>query len=415
MTGESGRILIVVLGTILMATMAVIMTMDPSIRAYFGEPPAGIDLTESRVGVNNGAVIAMLSLAVVAVLLRFMARSALRNGFKADDWLAIGSLLFLGCSASLSIAGGEVDAGKHVWIVTKEKLELIYKYLFAYTFTYAACCTCTRLSILFFYHRVFSPMEPWLKWITLFGWFLTITYPISMWVTMATSCQPVPYFWTQYTGGKGTCINETKFFLATAVINMLSDFIICLIPIPRIAQLQMKPKKKFAICAILAVGLFACFASVVRIYYISIFMRGPDATWDMGPVFIWSTIEPAIALACACMPHLTPLAKAAHQSVVSSFSTQKSKFSSSSSSSSKPHVYHRSGSSRSGPGARRSIVFGSRGPTFESRTEAEDEIGLTNCVEVGTKDKAQFYGSDDQLPQMGVHVHSSIEQTTSKY
>lgn len=163
----------------------------------------------------------------------------------------------------------------------------------------------------------------------------------------------------------------------------------------------------------------ACIASAVRIYYISIFMRGPDATWDMGPVFIWSTIEPALALACACMPHLTPLAKVAHQTVVSSFSTQKSK-SSSSSSSSKPRAYHHSGGGNSAPGARRSIIFGSRGPTFDygvERSKAEDEIGLTNCVEVGVKDKSQFLGSDDHLPDhlTGVHVHSSFEQTTTKY
>lgn len=71
------------------------MPVDPSIRALFGEPPAGINLYESRVKVNNGAVIAMLSLAAIAVIMRFVARTALRNPFKADDWLVIGSLVCL--------------------------------------------------------------------------------------------------------------------------------------------------------------------------------------------------------------------------------------------------------------------------------------------------------------------------------
>lgn len=74
------------------------MPVDPSIRALFGEPPAGIDLNESRVKVNNGAVIAMLSVAAVAVVMRFVARIALRNPFKADDWLVIGSLVSLSVS-----------------------------------------------------------------------------------------------------------------------------------------------------------------------------------------------------------------------------------------------------------------------------------------------------------------------------
>lgn len=83
------------------------MPVDPSIRALFGEPPAGINLEESRVDVNNGAVIAMLCLAAVAAIMRFVARAALRNPFKADDWLVIGSLVcvsisILAVSANLS-------------------------------------------------------------------------------------------------------------------------------------------------------------------------------------------------------------------------------------------------------------------------------------------------------------------------
>ena len=120
---------------------------------------------------------------------------------------------------------------------------------------YAGGCTCTRLSILCFYKRIFSPMEPHLKWATVFGWFLTLTYPIYMWVATVTSCQPTSYFWSKYVGAEGKCVDLTKFFLATAVLNMLCDFIILLIPFPRIAQLQMNIRKKLAVCGVLAVGM----------------------------------------------------------------------------------------------------------------------------------------------------------------
>ncbi|KAJ5171648.1 hypothetical protein N7492_004241 [Penicillium capsulatum] len=79
--------------------------MDPLIRAIFGEPPVGINLTESRVNDNNRVVITMVCLVAVAVLLRFIARLfLLRNPLKADDWLVIGSL-----------------------VATAENVELIYK------------------------------------------------------------------------------------------------------------------------------------------------------------------------------------------------------------------------------------------------------------------------------------------------
>ncbi|KAJ5178690.1 hypothetical protein N7492_001900 [Penicillium capsulatum] len=390
--------------------------MDPLIRAIFGEPPAGINLTESRVNDNNRVVITMLCLAAVAVLLRFMSRLFLRNPFKADDWLVVGSLIALSATAALSIAGGKVGNGKHIWVATAENVELIYKYLFAYILIYAGGVTCTRISILCFYHRVFSPMEPWFRWVTVLGWFVTATYPIYMWAGVCADCRPITHFWTRFTGSEGTCLNETKFLVATAAINMGCDFIVCLIPIPRILQLQMNKKLKIAICCVMAVGFFVCIASVVRIYYISVFMTGPDGTWLMGPVFIWSTIEPALALTCACMPHLTPLAKVAHYTVVSTLSKQRSKFSSVDSS--MPYASHDSGTNKSTQGTRRSTLFTNQPPTliygFGTSKGSEDEIGLTSRVEVGTPNRSSFFGSHDQLADHAhqVHVHSSFEQTT---
>ena len=140
-------------------------------------------------------------------------------------------------------------------------------------------------------------------------------------------------------------------------------------------------------------------------------MNGPDATWLMGPVFIWSTIEPAVALACACMPHLTPLAKIAGRTVMSSLPSQKSK--SSSANSSQPLNFG-SGNSGSGNGARRSLVFHGRTPksTFDYGSKEEDEIGLTNFVEVGEKDEKDVYGTSPDDTFNAVHVHSSFEQST---
>jgi hypothetical protein len=127
--------------------------------------------------------------------------------------------------------------------------------LFSYTFLYASSCTWTRISILFFYKRIFSPLEIYLKVALAVAGFLTISYPIVIWVTMSTACKPVSHFWTQFSGTEGNCIDVNKFFLALGIINMINDVIILVIPFPRIIQLQMSTRKKIAICAIMAVGV----------------------------------------------------------------------------------------------------------------------------------------------------------------
>ncbi|KAL4986518.1 hypothetical protein BDW68DRAFT_163138 [Aspergillus falconensis] len=376
------------------------MTVDPAIEAVFGPPPDNVDLAESSVAVNNGAVIAMLCLAAVAVLLRFAARVVLRNPLLADDWTIIVALFGIGGTTGISVAGGTVGAGKHLWAVSLKELMALYRLLFSYTFIYALSCTSTRVSILFFYKRVFSPLERYLKIAMLVSGTITLSYPIIVWVTMSTACRPLSYFWTQFSGTKGECIDINTFFLAAGIINMLNDIIILAIPFPRIAKLQMTLRKKLAVCSIMAVGIFVCVASIVRIHYLSVFMSALDITWLMGPVFIWSTIEPSVAIVCACLPHFAPLARIAHRSILSSYNSH---------SHSRPGLSsNKSRTFRRGSGVAQSHSH--RGGGILQRMNKgtdDDEIGLTNYVTAG-----RHGASADTVSQ--IRVESTFVQASNK-
>ncbi|KAJ5315592.1 hypothetical protein N7476_005899 [Penicillium atrosanguineum] len=366
------------------------MTEDPAIQALFGPAPSNVDLSDSAVSTNNAAVIAMLCLAAVAVMLRFTARIILRNALMVDDWAIIAALVLIGATTGLSVAGGTTGAGSHIWAVTLEQLEHLY-----------------RTSLLATGNA--SKGRPF------FAGFLTSSYPIIIWVTMGNSCKPVSHFWTQFSGTTGECIDVDHFFLALGIINMLNDFIILVIPFPRIVKLQMNSRKKAAICAILAVGIFVCVASIVRIYYLSVFMSSVDLTWLMGPVFIWSTIEPCVAVVCACLPHLAPLARLAHRAILSSYQSQNSTH--------KSEERLRRLPSGSGQSKQRN-KFRKDGPTFDfgldqmKRSANDDEIGLTNYVSAAPNEGKYphpFVESvDEDLGRDGsIAVQSSFMQSTS--
>lgn len=113
-------------------------------------------------------------------------------------------------------------------------------------------------------------------------------------------------------------------------------------------------------------------------------MGAVDVTWLMGPVFIWSTIEPSVAVVCACLPHLAPLARLAQRSILSSYQSENSAITPSG----------RSRRLRGDSGKERSTANLSSGrvPTFDygfdkMKTGAyDDEIGLTNYVTAGPKE-----------------------------
>jgi hypothetical protein len=70
-------------------------------------------------------------------------------------------------------------------------------------------------------------------------------------------CRPSAFFWTQYTGGKGSCINPKITVDATyaySAISCATDWILAIIPVFMIWNLQMNSRTKLSIAMILALG-----------------------------------------------------------------------------------------------------------------------------------------------------------------
>ncbi|KAF6826537.1 pth11-like integral membrane protein [Colletotrichum musicola] len=353
------------------------MEPSPDIVQAFGPPPDGLDITESSVAENNVAVIILAALATVAVALRLYARFLQGHGLHPDDWTIILSLLLIGATVGLSILGGSHGAGNHIWSFTLPDLKPIFKTLYAYTFIYASSCAATKISILLFYQRIFLPGPSTslsFKLSLAAGYFLSLAYPVIVWATMANACRPIAYYWEQFVGAEGECIDLNVFYLALGIVDMGYDVVVLLIPIPQILKLQMSGRKKVAVCGVMLLGSFVCVASILRIHHLHTFTQSPDLTRQMGPVFIWSAVEPAVAIVSACLPHLAPLRRLVRNKLSS---TQGS---GGPSAGSTPWRSRKSGT-ESQKGAALFTIGGSRFSSYGDgrvKTEdEEDEIGLT--------------------------------------
>ncbi|KAI9741126.1 MAG: hypothetical protein M1834_002839 [Cirrosporium novae-zelandiae] len=277
--------------------------------SLFGEAPSSINLKDNRTPGDNAAVIILLVIANIAVGARLASRRIQRASLVAHDYLIMIALLMVYATTALSITGGYFGAGKHVWVVSTPNLVTIVKILFAYTWIYGCSVSFTKLSILFFYRRIFGTQSrPFNICIYVCG-FLAGSYPLMIWGTMLGACRPLHYYWDQYQDLtlEGTCIDVNKFFLIAGIMNMATDVIILIVPIPKIYHLQISKGKRLSISGIMLLGGFVCVASVVRISYLVTLQTAIDVTWIMGPVFIWSSVEPAIGILSACLPLMRPL------------------------------------------------------------------------------------------------------------
>lgn len=97
------------------------------------------------------------------------------------------------------------------------------------------------------------------------------THRIIIWTTIAVTelysafffflfvlqCRPSAYFWTQYTGGSGTCISPMVTVNATyaySAITCVGDWILGIIPIFMVWNLKMNARMKLSVAMILGVG-----------------------------------------------------------------------------------------------------------------------------------------------------------------
>ncbi|KAJ5592388.1 hypothetical protein N7537_009292 [Penicillium hordei] len=241
-----------------------------------GEPPAGTNLNADHGKLNYAPVIATYSLAVITVGLRFYTRFRVQTvKIGADDWVIAAALLPATAGLVLLVRANAYNGlGKHVWSIPPNEVVEMMRILFIFILFYVLTTPLVKLSILLFYRRIF-----------------------------------VSYYWTQFAEPSGgRCVFKIYPFLVTqATVNMATDVLILVVPIPILWNLQMRRPQKILLSGIFLVGGIVCIASFIRIYYITFLKTPYDYTWVIGNFYLWSSIEPSIGILCACLPTLYPL------------------------------------------------------------------------------------------------------------
>lgn len=134
---------------------------------------------------------------------------------------------------------------------TDEALLFKSQITFAYVYIYAWSVTVIKLSIIFYYYRIFG-----MTWASWFAVFLTCTYWLINHIVLPLYCKPLHYYWTQWSDiDGGHCpVNEANFYLGIGIMNMIGDIVILIIPIPVVWKLQMRRPQKIGVVLIFLLG-----------------------------------------------------------------------------------------------------------------------------------------------------------------
>lgn len=270
--------------------------------------------------------LAGLSICIVIIVLfvgaRLYAQYLINQIWRSDNWLVVIAAVCTLATNALCIAAVKDGMGLHVYRVLKENpkpvetLIRFHKMGYAISVTQNICVMFVKLSILSFYHRVFTNRIRYFKISLIAVGVYVIILGIGSTVEFIVQCLPIHLFWARayLLAGvanphpvKGTCLPQALHVAFPLIGNIVSDVVILLLPAAGLWNLQMVRAKKFSVYFALSLGIFACAIEIVRICYALQIENGGDVTWTNAGSLIWSGVEPSVAIVCASIPAMAPL------------------------------------------------------------------------------------------------------------
>lgn len=213
-----------------------------------------------------------LALTTIAIALRCYCRAFVVKSFGWDDNVAIIAYVYILYSstqhqqanisqvlfvifAGFAITGVQYGTGQHASAIPPGDIPIGLKWWWACEPVYVLSNMALKLSIgIMLYRIAVSRVHKAIIWTvmivhTLYGAFFFFLFVLQ--------CQPSAYFWTQYTGGKGKCINPNITVAATygySAISCWTDWTMAILPVFLIWNLQMNIRTKISVAMILSMG-----------------------------------------------------------------------------------------------------------------------------------------------------------------
>jgi hypothetical protein len=107
------------------------------------------------------------------------------------------------------------------------------------------------------------------------------------------------------------CLEIRSLYYAQASMNIFSDIVVFILPLPTLIKLQMPTHKRVGLLFLFNAGLLVPIAAAFRIHALYLWAKSPwlEQRYHGGYVIFWDHIEANTAIICASVPSLQPLFK----------------------------------------------------------------------------------------------------------
>ncbi|KAJ9643592.1 hypothetical protein H2199_004271 [Coniosporium tulheliwenetii] len=275
-------------------------------------------------------------LTTLVVSIRLFTRIYVVKSVGPDDALIAVAGAFSWAFITVTILSVKHGLGDHIEHVMSRGMDNLSNYgqlVWFSSIFYLTCLFFIKASVLALYMRLGDRQLQRLSIIVLA---ICIAQAIANVLVCIFHCSPIPAAWDMRITEK-KCVNINAFYLANAAGNILTDIMVYTLPIRLVWKLQIPQKQKIALAVMLCLGLLynplstlpppsqpypylrnqpeltpchsTCISSIIRITYIPIMLKSPDATYVISGAMYWSVIETNVGILAASVPSFKALAK----------------------------------------------------------------------------------------------------------
>ncbi|KAL1607666.1 hypothetical protein SLS60_002601 [Paraconiothyrium brasiliense] len=189
--------------------------------------------------------------------------------------------------------------GKHVVDIkatggdVREALKYFYLTVTFYTLTNGM----NKFAFLMLYHRVFP--IPGFRKIIYVMMAISGLWTVAYLFVGIFQCNPIARVYDRTI--PGTCIDFAWHRWTNAISNLLTDLTIFFLPMPLILKLNMSLGNRIGLVILFSIGFFICLITTLRMATLPQTLKLKEPTWESAPTNLWSFIEAAVGVICACL------------------------------------------------------------------------------------------------------------------
>jgi hypothetical protein len=253
-----------------------------------------------------------MAVALILVLARLYTRSRRqRSGlsFGYDDWFLILGTLFAIAMVSLQVVMAKrAGVGRHIYDTSYPELFLALRLIYVHVIIYYVALTLIKTSILLYLYRL-TPASAKLYRRTI------VAFTAALWCYMVVcifvstfECKPARATFDLTVRAAGSsCKSLSMSMLAINAILVVSDFLLVILPVKLIGELNLPMQQRIGVSLLFIIGLLVCAGNILKLISLNKAYNSFDFSFNAVNALIWAQVEAAFALIAVSLPALSSL------------------------------------------------------------------------------------------------------------